>query len=59
MADIGTAVKVGEPAPESGVYMHSTCANTLCLKKGQLVPPCENNFCPKRHAHWTLARIFE
>jgi hypothetical protein len=58
MATVGTTVKVGENAPETGRYLHSGCkANTIILNKGNNVPPCGLGSCPNKGAYWTLTQI--
>jgi hypothetical protein len=54
MAEVGTRVKVGSDAPETGRYKHTVCSNTIILNKNNNVPPCQNRSCPNKGADYIL-----
>jgi hypothetical protein len=54
MANVGDKFRVGTPAPETGRYKHSVCANTEIFNKGNPFAPCANASCPNKGAEWIL-----
>lgn len=54
MANVGDRCRVGTPAPDTGQYKHSACANTEIFNKGNTLAPCANHACPQKGADWIL-----
>lgn len=57
MAKVGDRCRVGTPAPETGQYKHSVCANTEIFNKTNILAPCANASCPNKGADWVLNKI--
>ena len=59
MAHLGILCAVGTPAPDTGRYQHSACADTKVLNKREMVAPCSNPDCRDKGAKWVLQEKHE